>query len=95
MITRQKLGLALVISSLFATLILQVEFACLYRPESIHEIQIVPAPSDLTPILFALALNWALVLPLLSIFVCGLICLLVPPRQIIDAPQWVEIKYVH
>ncbi len=95
MTTRQKLGLTLTLASLFAAMLLQIKFACLYSPEAIHDIHIVPAPADLTPILFILAINWVIVLPLLTTFVLGVLCLFIPSRQMFDEPQWVEIKYLH
>lgn len=85
----------MVACSLSATLILQAVFACLYSPEAIHDVQIVPAQEDLTPVLFFLSLNWAIVIPLLALFVGGLAFLFVPPRQRAEEPQWVKITYVH
>jgi hypothetical protein len=95
MTTRQKFGLALIAGSLAAAVVLQVVFASLYTPESIHDIQIVPPPPDLTPVLFFLSINWPIAFPLLAAFICGVLCLFMPNRQDADSPQWIDIKYVH
>ena len=91
---RQKVGLLLTSFSLLVGLILQKSGAWLYRPDVIQDIQIVPAPHDLTPILFLLATNWFVAAPLALAFIGGALCLLLPLREPLDEPQLIEIKYI-
>lgn len=90
MITRQKVGLTLVASSIFAALALQALFASLYRPDAVLEAE----NTSLTAVVFIQATNWRFALPLLLLFVGGLLCFLFPRRRSADEPQLVEIKYV-
>lgn len=92
---QQKFGLSLISLSLLLGLLLQKFGACLYRPEVIQDIQIVPAPHDLTPVLFFLATNWLVAAPLVLAFLGGAFCLLLSLRERLDEPQLIEIKFVH
>lgn len=87
--------MALISLSFLLGLLLQRFGSCLYRPEVIQEIQIVPAPSDLTPILFVLSTNWLVAAPLVLAFLAGAYCLLPAPSAAADGPQLIKIKYIH
>ncbi len=94
MTTQQKIGIALSSLAVVAAILLQKLGSMLFRPEHITDIQIVPAPADLTAPLILLSTNWMLLVPLILVFAGGIFCMVIPPMRQEDTPQLVEIKYV-
>ncbi len=92
--TQQKIGLALSSLAIAAAILLQKFGSMLFRPEQITNIEIVPAPPDLTPTLIFLSVNWSVLVPLALVFTGGIFCMMLPLRRE-EEPQLVEIKYVH
>lgn len=93
--TLQKFGLTLVSVSILLALLLQRAWSLVFRPDNIQQIEIVPAPPDLTPVLVLLSTNWAVAAPLVLMFLAGIVCVLFPILNHAGEPQLIEIKYVH
>lgn len=93
--TLQKFGLTLVSVSILLGLLLQRAWSLVFRPDNIQQIDIVPAPPDLTPVLVLLSTNWTVAVPLCLMFLAGITCVIYPILHHGGEPELIEIKYVH